>query len=37
MTAKKTFDENCDKVRRTALTEDMTYEQRLAMLKLRYM
>jgi hypothetical protein len=31
-----TFDEKCELLRLTRLTEDMTYEERLEMLKLRY-
>ena len=32
----RSFDERCEIVRRTALTKEMTYEERLAMLKARY-
>lgn len=31
-----TFAEKCELLRRTRLTEDMTYEERLEKLKLRY-
>ena len=30
------FEERCDIVRRTAITREMTYEERLAMQKARY-
>lgn len=30
------FDEACKRVRQTRITEEMTYEERLKMLKLRY-
>ena len=32
----RSFEERCEIARRTALTSDMTYEERLAMLKRRY-
>ena len=32
----RSFEERCEILRRTAITSDMTYEQRLAMLKARY-
>ena len=32
----RSFDERCEIVRETALDEDMTYEERLAMQKARY-
>lgn len=32
----RSFEERCEIVRRTAITEDMTYEERLAMQKARY-
>jgi hypothetical protein len=32
----RSFDERCDIVRQTAITKEMTYEERLAMLKARY-
>lgn len=32
----RSFDERCDIVRKTALTPDMTYEERLKMLRLRF-
>lgn len=31
-----TFDEKCELLRQIRLTKEMTYEERLAMLKLRY-
>ncbi len=31
-----TFEERCETVRRTALSRDMTYDQRLATLRRRY-
>ena len=31
-----TFDERCELLRQTRLTEEMTYEERFEMLKLRY-
>lgn len=31
-----TFDEKCELLRQTRLTKEMTYEERLEMLKLRY-
>ena len=31
-----TFDEACERVRQTRITEEMTYEERLEMLKRRY-
>lgn len=31
-----TFDERCELLRRTRLTKEMTYQERLEMLKLRY-
>lgn len=30
------FDEKCDLVRKTSISEDMSYDERLAMLKSRY-
>ena len=30
------FDEACERVRQTRITKEMTYEERLEMLKLRY-
>ena len=32
----RSFEERCDIVRRTAITREMTYEERLAMQKARY-
>lgn len=32
----RSFEERCEIVRRTLITEDMTYEERLAMQKRRY-
>lgn len=32
----RSFEERCEIVRRTEITEDMTYEERLAMQKARY-
>ena len=32
----RSFKERCEIVRRTAITSDMTYEERLAMQKARY-
>ena len=32
----RSFEERCEIVRRTAITDDMTYEERLSMLKSRY-
>ena len=32
----RSFEERCEILRRTAITRDMTYEQRFAMLKARY-
>ena len=32
----RSFEERCEIVRRTAITPDMTYEERLAMQKARY-
>lgn len=32
----RSFDERCEIARRTAITEDMTYEERLSRLKARY-
>jgi len=32
----RSFEERCEIVRRTAITSDMTYEERWAMLKARY-
>lgn len=32
----RSFEERCEIVRRTAITEDMTYEEMLAMQKARY-
>lgn len=32
----RSFDERCEIVRRTAITKDMTYEERLEMQKRRY-
>lgn len=32
----RSFEERCEIVRRTAITADMTYEERLAMQKARY-
>ena len=32
----RSFEERCDIARRTAITSEMTYEERLAMLKRRY-
>ena len=32
----RSFEERCDIVRRTAITREMTYEERLAMHKARY-
>jgi hypothetical protein len=32
----RSFDERCKIVRRTAITREMTYEERLAMQKARY-
>ena len=32
----RSFEERCEILRRTAITSDMTYEQRLAMLKARF-
>lgn len=34
--ASMTFDEKCELLRQTRLTEEMTYQERLEMLKLRY-
>lgn len=31
-----TFDEACERVRQTLITKEMTYEERLEMLKRRY-
>ena len=32
----RSFEERCDIVRRTSITREMTYEERLAMQKARY-
>jgi len=32
----RSFEERCEILRRTAITSDMTYEERLEMLKRRY-
>lgn len=32
----RSFEERCEILKRTVITSDMTYEQRLAMLKARY-
>lgn len=32
----RSFEERCEIARRTAITSDMTYEERLTMLKARY-
>ena len=32
----KTFEEACDIVRKNRITEDMTYEERLAVIKARF-
>lgn len=32
----RSFEERCEIVRQTAITSDMTYEERLSMLKSRY-
>ena len=35
-TLKRSFEERCEIVRRTAITRDMTYEERLAAQRRRY-
>jgi len=32
----RSFEERCEILRQTAITSEMTYEERLAMLRLRY-